>query len=220
MKVIEKQIRDAIGQADQFAWQIQQEVNRAADDAKNNPENATNIFSRYYTAFQDRIAQGKQKAEQAKNAADNTKANVAMTQQDSIFKNINLPGGISSKATEYKELAQKGDKWESPVFGIGSAAATSSLQKPAPIKRKPHNVTSPQLRDPGQSLGNVGSTSDASNGAASGGSAFDYSSSQGYDNTSFNQNNTNTSNMSYGNNTNKSNGTTLGANNPVMSGFQ
>jgi len=63
---------------------------------------------------------------------------LAVTQHDSIFKNIQLPGGISTKATEYKDLAAKGDKWESPIFSIGSAKETSSLPKVANVTRKPH----------------------------------------------------------------------------------
>ena len=59
-----------------------------------------------------------------------------MTQHDSIFPNIKLPGGISTKATEYKELARKGDKWESPVFSIGSARESTNVPKVSPVSRK------------------------------------------------------------------------------------
>merc|ERR1712036_212098 len=69
-----------------------------------------------------------------------TKANVAVTKKDSIFPDVNLPGGISTKATEYKDLAAKGDKWESPVFGIGSAKETSNLPSAPKIIRKPHGT--------------------------------------------------------------------------------
>jgi len=77
-----------------------------------------------------------------------------MTQHDSIFPQIKLPGGISSKATEYKELAAKGDKWESPVFSIGSASKTSNLAKPSDITRKNHSVTKGGIRGP-QNIGNT-----------------------------------------------------------------
>jgi len=63
---------------------------------------------------------------------------VAVTKHDSIFKDISLPGGISTKATEFKELAAKGEKWESPVFSIGSAKETASLPKIAAVTKKPH----------------------------------------------------------------------------------
>lgn len=78
---------------------------------------------------------------------------MAVTQHDSIFKDIKLPGGISTKATEFKELAAKGDKWESPVFGIGSAKETTDLPKVAPITRKPHNAASGSVRGQGMSSG-------------------------------------------------------------------
>ena len=71
---------------------------------------------------------------------------MAVTQHDSIFKNIKLPGGISSKATEFKELAAKGDKWESPVFGIGNASESSDIPKLTPVSRKPHNAASGGVR--------------------------------------------------------------------------
>ncbi|KAK0767721.1 hypothetical protein LTR59_018195, partial [Friedmanniomyces endolithicus] len=70
---------------------------------------------------------GQQKKEQAKAAASDKKVNVAITKYDSIFKNISLPGGISTKATEYRELAAKGDRWESPVFSIGSGRESSRI---------------------------------------------------------------------------------------------
>ena len=71
---------------------------------------------------------------------------MAMTKQDSVFKNISLPGGISTKATEFKELAAKGDKWESPVFGIGSARESSDIPKLTPVSRKPHSTAQGVVR--------------------------------------------------------------------------
>ena len=72
--------------------------------------------------------------------------NVAVTQHDSIFKSVSLPGGISSKATEFKDLATKGDKWESPVFGIGSAKESTNIPKLGAVSRKPHNAASGGVR--------------------------------------------------------------------------
>ena len=125
-KVIEKVIKEKINQLDGVLYSYYQEANRLAEDAKNDPEHAQNIFQRYATAVQNKITAKKEKAQQT--AAKAGEVNVAMTQQDSIFPNIRLPGGISTKATEYKELAQRGDKWESPVFSIGSAKETSGLK--------------------------------------------------------------------------------------------
>ncbi|KAF1944124.1 hypothetical protein EJ02DRAFT_452739 [Clathrospora elynae] len=100
-----------------------------------------------------RIMQGKQKKEQLKEKTKETQVNVAVTQHDSIFKNIFLPGGISSKATEYKDLAAKGDKWESPVFSIGSAKETSSLPSAPKITRKAHGREGGYGSDMGQATG-------------------------------------------------------------------
>ena len=138
-KVIEKQIRDNIHQLDGLAYQVHAEAKRAEADAKNNPdpENIQNIYQRYATAANNRMMQGKQKS---KEVASDKQVNVAVTQHDSLFPNIKLPGGISTKATEYKELAARGDKWESPIFGIGSAKETSTLPKLAKVTRKHHNI--------------------------------------------------------------------------------
>jgi hypothetical protein len=142
-KVLEKQIKDSFQKGDAFAWSVYQDVQRGVEAAKKDPENAPNIYQSYVNSFQKQFTEKKQKAE---NIASKTNVNVAVTQQDSIFKNISLPGGISSKATEYKQLAAKGDRWESPVFSIGSAKATSNIPKLAQIKRKAHNTTTAGIR--------------------------------------------------------------------------
>lgn len=151
-KVVEKQIRDQVTQLDALCYRVKQEADRAAEEAKANPDpdNVQNMYQRYFNAYQREVAKGKQKKDEA--AADK-KVNVAMTQQDSIFKNISLPGGISTKATEYKQLADKGDRWESPVFSIGSARE-SGLPTPGKPQRKPHSATQAAVRDhPGQTSG-------------------------------------------------------------------
>jgi hypothetical protein len=137
-KAIEKAIKDECDKADQFLYQVKQEADRALEEAKDDPEQAVNIYMRYYNATQKRILQGKEKA---KAITQDKKVNVAMTKQDSIFPDIHLPGGISSKATEYKELAAKGDKWESPVFSIGDAKQSTDIPTVPRIERKPHAVT-------------------------------------------------------------------------------
>ena len=135
-KVIEKQIKQAFEDGDRVAYGIHQEAQRAIESAKRDPENAPNMYQQYATAVQNKITANKEKARQK---ASQTKVNVAMTQQDSIFKNISLPGGISTKATEYKQLAEKGDRWESPVFGIGSAKESTNIPKLSQVSRKsPH----------------------------------------------------------------------------------
>jgi len=143
-KVVEKQIRDNVQQFDSLLHRVKVEADRVQEEAKNNPdpENLQNIYQRYFNAFQKQLQKGEQKKEDAKEAVADKKVNVAVTQHDSIFKNIQLPGGISTKATEYKELAKKGDAWESPVFSLGNAKESSNLPKVSHPTRKPHNVTS------------------------------------------------------------------------------
>lgn len=139
-RVIEKKIKDSVNQLDGVLYEIKREADRAEADAKRNPspENIQNIYQRYASAVNQRIMQGKQKKAELQERNKDTHVNVAVTQHDSMFQNISLPGGISTKATEYKELAAKGDRWESPVFSIGSAKETSSLPKIANVTRKPH----------------------------------------------------------------------------------
>lgn len=201
MKVIEKQIKDTITQGDAFAWELKKEVDRGIDAAKDDPENAPNVFQRYVTAIQNKIAEGKEKGENVKARAEKTQTNVAITQHDSIFKNISLPGGISTKATEFKEAALQGDNWESPVFGLGSAAESTNIPKAAPINRKPHNVTSGTLRSTGA-------------GAGSSGGAFNTNVSQSYNNQSYLANVSQSANDIQ---TSKTNGTSVGANKSVVS---
>ena len=147
-KVIEKQIRDMVAKGDGVLYELHQEAERTLAAAKDDPEHTPNFYARYSGAVQKRIAEGKQKKEEMKAKTSNTQTNVAMTQQDSIFKDIKLPGGISSKATEYKELAAKGDKWESPVFALGSAKESTDTPKCPPVQRKPHTTATASLRDP------------------------------------------------------------------------
>jgi hypothetical protein len=158
-KAVEKAIRDQCHQLDSLLYQVKQEADRAADEAKANPEQAANIYERYYKAFQRRALATKEKAQAI--AADK-KVNVAMTKEDSIFPNIHLPGGISSKATEYRDLARKGEKWESPVFSIGHASKSNDIPHAPKIEKKPHPV---KEHTNGASTGAIGG---ATNGATNG----------------------------------------------------
>ncbi|KAK3302304.1 uncharacterized protein B0T15DRAFT_542575 [Chaetomium strumarium] len=139
-KALEKAIRDQAARLDSMLFEIKQEADRAMQQAIKDPEHAPNIYNRYVTAAQKKIMQGKQKAQ---GVAADKKMNYAVTKEDSIFPNIHLPGGISSKATEYKDLARKGDKWESPVFSIGSAGKSRDIPPAPKIARKPHAAADP-----------------------------------------------------------------------------
>ncbi|MCJ1358566.1 MAG: hypothetical protein MMC33_008566 [Icmadophila ericetorum] len=234
VKVLEKVIKDNIQKGDAYAYSIYKEANRAAEVAKNDPEQAQNIYQRYVTAAQEKMARGKQ---QAAETAANKQVNVAMTTQDSIFKNIKLPGGISTKATEYKKLAADGQKWESPVFGIGSARETADLPKPAAISRKPHNAASGGVRGPQNleqreetSLDRVDpKTSGYNNQNTTSSTTYQTSTGGVYDATANGSTGfSNQVNQAFGNNQDLSlrdkangnghSGTFLGMNNPVLSG--
>lgn len=180
-KVIEVQIRKAINDLDTKAYAIHQEAQRAIDEAKRNPDpdNVKNIYQQYANAAQAKMMKGKEKT---KAATQDKTVNVAMTQHDSIFKSIKLPGGISSKATEYKDLATKGEKWESPVFAIGAAAGSTNLPKATPVTRKPHETRSGGVRGgnhPGSGMTNGTSSSGMGSGANTGMSDSGYGSTAG-----------------------------------------
>jgi len=172
-KIIEKVIKDNFNKADEFLYGISKEADKTKAAAKNNPGEAQNMIQNYLNAFQTRLTENKEKAKEK--SADKT-VNIALTKEDSIFKNISLPGGISTKATEYKELARKGDKWESPVFSIGSAKPTSGLPRMTEVTRKPHHTAPSEVRG-----GNR--PSDSQSGNLSGGSGYGQGSTggQGYD---------------------------------------
>jgi len=185
-KVIEKQIRDNVHQLDSILYQINQEANKAKQEALNNPdpEHVQNMYQRYASAAQHYLSKANQKKESAKQSAQDKQVNVAVTKHDSIFKNISLPGGISTKATEYKDLAAKGDKWESPIFSIGSAKESTNLPKIASVSRKPHHVNKEGIRgrdesgfggdrtSGGYSSGNTGSGHTGSGHIGSGNTAY------------------------------------------------
>ncbi|RDL35454.1 Uncharacterized protein BP5553_07385 [Venustampulla echinocandica] len=153
-KALEKVIKEKAHELDSLAWQVKQEADRALNEVKEDPKSAPNVYQRYFNAIQKQVLQGKQKAEAA--TADK-KVNMAMTQKDSIFPDLKLPKGISTKATEYKELALKGDSWESPVFKIGSASPSTNIPKAVKPKRKHHPVNRGGVRGPQ----NVGGSRDS-----------------------------------------------------------
>jgi hypothetical protein len=134
-KAVEKAIKDQFNKADAFLYEVKMEADKAQSQAKSDPTNVPNLYARYSKAFQDRMLKGKEKA---KAATADKKVNMAITKEDSIFLNLSLPGGISSKATEYKDLARKGEKWESPVFSIGSASKSRDIPPAPKIERKSH----------------------------------------------------------------------------------
>ncbi|KAL4913403.1 hypothetical protein BDW62DRAFT_192744 [Aspergillus aurantiobrunneus] len=144
-KVLENQVRDAFTKGDAFAYDVHQEAKRVKGEIKENPQDAPNTYNRYMNALRTRIEEGKRKTEQA--AQRDTKVQATTTLKGSLFPDIKLPGGITTKATEYDELAKKGERWESPIFSIGSASESTNIPKPDQITRKPHKTAESKLRD-------------------------------------------------------------------------
>jgi len=234
-KALEKAIKDKVHELDTILYQVKLEADRAAEEVKENPEEAQNIYSRYVSAFQKKVLQGQKKAEEIKS---NTKVNVAVTKQDSIFPNIHLPGGISSKATEYKEIAMKGDSWESPIFKLGSEPVSTNIAKAPEVVRKDHSVTEGGVRGP-QNIGNTTSTTNQlndpaaqqqgisgtglANGSTAGASSFGNQvdqafSKEGTPNAAVNNPVAGLNGKTNGTTTNGHTGTQLGSNNPVLTG--
>ncbi|KNG90436.1 hypothetical protein ANOM_001056 [Aspergillus nomiae NRRL 13137] len=175
-KVLEQQVRDAFSRGDAFAYEIHSEVKRAKEAAIEDPANAPSIYSRYLDAMRAKMEENKQKAQAIAQRASHTQVQTATTLHDSLFPEIQLPGGISSKATEYKELAERGERWESPIFTIGDAPESTNIPAPADITRKPHttsqgriaddNVTSGSATATGAHTSNGSTTVGATNGSA------------------------------------------------------
>ncbi|KAG6004228.1 hypothetical protein E4U54_000573 [Claviceps lovelessii] len=135
-KAVEKAIKDECNKLDALLWQIKKEA-EAAGQGQADAQDKANLFKRYYEAAQKRYMEGKEQTkEQTKEVASDKKVNIAMTTEDSIFPDVKLQGGISSKASEYKELSRKGDKWESPVFSIGSAEKSGDIPAAPRIEKK------------------------------------------------------------------------------------
>jgi len=72
--------------------------------------------------------------------------NVARTQEESLFPQIKLNNGISSKATEYKKMAKSGDRWQSPIFSIGSAGESNHIPGASKVTRKNHETHPSRIR--------------------------------------------------------------------------
>ncbi|CAG8031294.1 unnamed protein product [Penicillium salamii] len=162
-KVVEGQIREAFKNGDIFANDIHTEAKRAQEAAREDPENAPTIFARYSDAIRART---QAKAKQAESAVKrDTKVQTVMTLHDSIFPDVELPGGVSSKATEYADLAAKGDRWESPIFSLGSASESTDIPSAGKITTKPHGASTNGAGAAGVAAA-AGSSGDATAAAA------------------------------------------------------
>jgi hypothetical protein len=135
IKVLEKQIRNTFYELDAFCYRVYQEEQNIERQLKTNPgpENTKSIYYRYYQALQkERFS--RRKAAEAKTQEKHAK--IAITAEDSMFKEVKLPGGVSIKAMEYKKMASTGDRWLSDVFSIGRSSTTTGLPQPVTVARK------------------------------------------------------------------------------------
>ncbi|KAA8910505.1 hypothetical protein FN846DRAFT_888338 [Sphaerosporella brunnea] len=146
VKALEQQIRKTFADLDAFAYRIYQEEQKIERQLKENPdpENAQNIYARYYQALQKELMSKKQAAEA--NVADKH-VKMAVTTEDSMFSDIKLSGGISTKATEYREKARQGEGWENELFSIGSASPTTGIPQPGQVTRKSPHAHRRTVRD-------------------------------------------------------------------------
>ncbi|POS88101.1 hypothetical protein EPUL_000528, partial [Erysiphe pulchra] len=137
-KALEINILENARKLDSLLFQIKLKADRAMQEAKHHPEESKNIYHHYLTAFQKHFFEKKEKAEAV---ASGVTVNVAITRNDSIFPDIHLPEGISSIATKYKELALQGEKWESAVFNLGTAAPSKNIPIAPEVDYKEHPAT-------------------------------------------------------------------------------
>ena len=146
-KLLEQQIRQTFSDIDAFCYRVHQEEQRAEQQIRDNPdpENVQNVYSRYYKAFQQQVLARKQQQAGARTADKH--ARMAVTAEDSIFRDIELPGGISTRATEFRNQAHQGERWENDIFTIGSANPTNDVAQPAPVTRKSPHARRRAVRD-------------------------------------------------------------------------
>lgn len=149
-KAAEIQIRRSFDQLDEQLWLVQQEYNKAKEAAKNQPpEETANMLSMYVQAIEKRITEIKEGAQKRASVtkvncpshprANIYQVNVANTKETSMFPNVHLESGISTKATKYRQMAREGEEWRSPIFDMGSADASTKISEPKKITRKsPH----------------------------------------------------------------------------------
>ena len=141
-KVLEKAIRDNFDDWDATLYSIKQDADRSATVNKSVDADAAvpNSYSRFFDAAKKRYEENKEKkkkeAEAKKAQPDDKKVNIAYTKDDSILPSVVLPGGFTTRASEYKALGQQGETWKSPVFTIGKAGTSRNLAKAPLIEKK------------------------------------------------------------------------------------
>ncbi|EPQ63046.1 hypothetical protein BGT96224_459 [Blumeria graminis f. sp. tritici 96224] len=137
--IAKKNITETALRLDSIMYRVKLEADQAAQGLKGDPGQAPNVYQRYFSVIKNQFFHGKR---QFQSGASDTKVNMAVTKRDSIFPEIHLPGGISSKATEYKDLALKGGTWESSIFNLGSASLSEDVPTAPNISHVSRSVAS------------------------------------------------------------------------------
>lgn len=137
-KVVEKVLKQQFQKWDHAAWEIKQDANHTLEESRSaTGGKKPTMYTRYFDSMKKYM--DAQKEEQKRKAADKTadkKVNISYTMHDSIFPDVKLPGATSEKATKYRDLAQQGDKWQSPVFSIGKASSSNDIPRAPQIHEK------------------------------------------------------------------------------------
>ncbi|KAK9467998.1 hypothetical protein V1512DRAFT_124806 [Lipomyces arxii] len=137
--ILERQIRKTFNDLDETAYRIHLEKNRMANSYSKDPDaKMPSVTQLYVNATKSELLRQKEiKEKEARGKKPAGKTNIAMTQEDSILRDIILPTGISStRATKYREMALSGDRWMSQVFSLGNAPPSRNIPLPTEISRR------------------------------------------------------------------------------------
>lgn len=148
-RVLAHKVKELFDSADAFAYEVQQEAKRnkkLAEQSEDNESEPPNTSQRYIAAVRHTLDEKKKESEKKAGPPREGKVNVATTYKESIFPNIQLPDTLSYVATWYEKLASEGNRWESPVFSVGSASE-SNFSSPTTVHRKAHKTTEGKLKD-------------------------------------------------------------------------
>ncbi|KAK9234989.1 hypothetical protein V1525DRAFT_428130 [Lipomyces kononenkoae] len=149
-RTLQKQIRETFNQLDETAYNIYINKKHTAADVRQNPdiEKEPSTLDMYWEATKSELLRQKEHKREleAKGIKPEGKVNVAMTQDDSILKDVVLPTGFTSaKVAFFKKMAAEGDRWKSKVFSLGSAAPSKEFPVPREISRRSRETAAQKI---------------------------------------------------------------------------
>jgi len=132
--VAASQVKKAVAELDEVAYQIRSEFKRAVQADKSlSPDERVQqaTYSRYMDLIKNRYRTSKEaKAKAKEQNPSESKFQFVMTVDQTMFPNVHLPPGVTTKATEFRNMAGEGADWRSPVFNLGSASPTGAGRLP------------------------------------------------------------------------------------------